>query len=292
MKAFGGAVMLSLVVSLLTVQGVLYLNPLLPLNTQGVPAGFKFSITHGLLAGFCAFGLALYAGHVNQRWARVVLIGLALIAVHNTLFIVISRTGYLVVAVLIAYLCIAHFRWRGIAVAAILGVALFGVSYYGSSTFEERVDTAVSELHAWQPDKAADTSVGMRMDFYRSSVNIIRQHPLFGSGTGSFPAIYEATVNNRHMEETSNPHNEYLLIAIQIGLVGLAGLLYLFYIQWRMAARLTPLYRDLARGLVIVFIIGCLFNSLLLDHTEGLFFAWATGLCFAGLAPPSAKSAA
>ena len=29
--------------------------------------------------------------------------------------------------------------------------------------------------------------------------------------------------------------------------------------------------------------IGCLFNSLLIDHTEGLLFAWATGLLFAGL---------
>jgi len=29
--------------------------------------------------------------------------------------------------------------------------------------------------------------------------------------------------------------------------------------------------------------IGSLFNSLLLDHTEGLLFAWLTGVLFAGL---------
>jgi hypothetical protein len=29
--------------------------------------------------------------------------------------------------------------------------------------------------------------------------------------------------------------------------------------------------------------VGCLFNSLLLDHTEGLLYAWLTGLLFAGL---------
>ena len=128
------------------------------------------------------------------------------------------------------------------------------------------------------------------MEFYRSSVNIIREHPLFGAGTGSFPAVYAATVAGKHMEDTVNPHNEYLLIAIQIGLVGLASLIGLFSLQWRLAARLEPLYRDLARGLVLVFVIGCLFNSLLLDHTEGLLFAWATGLLFAGL-PSSAKVA-
>jgi len=39
----------------------------------------------------------------------------------------------------------------------------------------------------------------------------------------------------------------------------------------------------LARGLVLMIAAGCLFNSLLLDHTEGLLYAWLTGLLFAGL---------
>jgi hypothetical protein len=29
--------------------------------------------------------------------------------------------------------------------------------------------------------------------------------------------------------------------------------------------------------------VGCLFVSLLLDHAEGLFYAWLSGLLFAGL---------
>jgi hypothetical protein len=31
--------------------------------------------------------------------------------------------------------------------------------------------------------------------------------------------------------------------------------------------------------------VGCLFNSFLLDHTESLFYAWMSGLLFAGLRP-------
>ena len=106
-----------------------------------------------------------------------------------------------------------------------------------------------------------------------------------GAGTGSFPSAYAEVNAGRHINESANPHNEYLLIAAQTGMIGLAALLYLFYTQWRLAARLEPFYRDLARGLVITFALGCLFNSLLLDHTEGLFFAWMTGLCFATLRP-------
>ena len=81
-----------------------------------------------------------------------------------------------------------------------------------------------------------------------------------------------------------NPHNQYLLTAIQIGLLGLAFLLYLFYRQWRLAAALpSALERSLAHGLMLTIIIGCLFNSLLLDHTESLLYGWMSGLLYAGL---------
>ena len=89
---------------------------------------------------------------------------------------------------------------------------------------------------------------------------------------------------NTAMTATANPHDEYLNIAIQLGIVGLAAMLYLFHCEWRLAATLPrPDERCLARALVITFAIGCAFNSMLMDHTEGLFFAWASGLLFAQL---------
>jgi hypothetical protein len=35
-------------------------------------------------------------------------------------------------------------------------------------------------------------------------------------------------------------------------------------------------------------IAGSLFNSMMLDHTEGLFYAWLSGLLFAGYRFPAA----
>jgi len=34
---------------------------------------------------------------------------------------------------------------------------------------------------------------------------------------------------------------------------------------------------------VLTIAVGCLFNSLLLDHTEGLLYAWLTSVLYAGL---------
>jgi uncharacterized membrane protein YccC len=47
----------------------------------------------------------------------------------------------------------------------------------------------------------------------------------------------------------------------------------------------TPLSRHLARGLILTIAVGCLFNSWLMDHTEGLLYAWLTGLLFAEQRP-------
>jgi O-antigen ligase len=81
-----------------------------------------------------------------------------------------------------------------------------------------------------------------------------------------------------------NPHDEYFLVMGQQGVVGLALLIALFLTQWRSAPRLGDRADALlARGLVLAMASGCLFNSFLLDHTEGLAFSWLSALLFSGL---------
>jgi O-antigen ligase len=93
------------------------------------------------------------------------------------------------------------------------------------------------------------------------------------------------------MMRAEHSENQYLLTAVQLGAVGLAALLALFALQWRLAARLaTRADTDLARGLVILMLIGCLFNSFLNDHTQALFYAWLSGLLYAGLRPAGARA--
>ena len=70
----------------------------------------------------------------------------------------------------------------------------------------------------------------------------------------------------------------------EVGVVGLALLLFLFAQEWRYAAQLQDEHsRTLARALVLTIVVGSLFNSLLIDHVESLLFAWLSGLLFAAL---------
>lgn len=284
--AFCIAAIASVVVSHLAYLNLLTHSSLLPRESV-YPIGFKASITHSLIVAFSAYLFALLAREEQNKTLRIGCIAIALFAAHNVVFMTWGRTGYLVLVILFLYFFVVTYGRRGLIPFTAIAAATFLTAYAASTTFHQRVNDVAQQFMAWKPGKPSDDSVGERLEFYVNSLKLIREHPLIGSGTGSFPAVYARAVADRNMLATVNPHNEYLLIAVQIGLIGLASLIYLFYRQWRYAGELAPLfYRDLARGLVLTFVIGCLFNSLLLDHTEGLWFAWLSALVFAAPAKP------
>ena len=253
-------------------------------NTDN-PIVFKPYLTHSILLAFGAFlflQMAWAALTPRMRWFWLACAVLAVI----DLMLVKGRTGYLVLVLLLLYSGYLWRRWAGFAGAG-LGLFLLGsTAYFSSALVPERVQQVFNEYRAWTPGAPVSEtdSIGARLEFYTNSVAIVRAHPLIGVGTGGFSKAYAEQVRGKNMLESRNPHNEYLLITVQLGLPGLILLFILLYQQWRLAPQLaTPLETYLARGLVITIAGGCMFNSLLLDHTEGLLYAWLTGLLYGGL---------
>ena len=281
LQLFCFAAFASIIVSYLAHFNLLEGFQYLPRTAEN-PTGFKNSITHSIIVSIAAYIFAVMAVEEHSRKRRLVYIALSAIAVHNVIFMVFGRTGYVAVAAMFVYLAMARFGRRGLLQAGIALILVFVAAYATSVTFHHRIDAAVSEAENWRNGDTSATSVGLRLEWYAMTLDIIRDRPLGGFGTGSFPEVYARAVEGSNLIATTNPHNEYLLMMVQLGVIGLIGLLYLFWQAWLTAAQLTPpRYRYLARGLVLTFASGCLFNSLLIDHTEGLLFAWMTGLLFA-----------
>lgn len=282
--ALAGSLMVTLLLSFLIKFGIIERGGFIE-GTPLSPVVFKLRITHGLLMAFAAFLFALMALEARINWDRAVWGTLALLAAANVTLMVEGATGYVVLGLLSLLLILSRLPAR---MAVLAMIALFSVSAVLTvvpGPLSKRIATLVEEVRNRNPEAAApDSSAGLRLEFYRNTAAIIADHPLTGAGTGGFPSVYAEKVRGTDMLATRNPHNEYLHIAAQIGLIGLAAMLALFAVQWRMAPRLpSRLETDLARGLVVTIAAGCLFNSFLLDHAEGLFFAWMTGLLYAGL---------
>jgi O-antigen ligase len=256
----------------------------------GNPTVFKRHITQNL---FVAFGALLFLRHARTAStvsARSAWVAASVLAAVNVLFLVQGRTGYLVLAGVVLLVMFERLRWKGAVAGMGLVAVSFASAYTLSSSFHDRVVAGVSEAAAWRAEVAADSPIGVRLEFYRNTAQIIREHPLLGVGTRGFVAAYDERIQGTAMVKTRNPHNLYLLVTAQFGVIGLAALLLLFVRQWRSAARLTgPGHALLARGLVVAFTLAGLFNSLIIDHAEGLFFTWMSGLLFSGLIDPATE---
>jgi O-antigen ligase len=247
------------------------------------PTVFKWRIPHNILMAFACILFAEMARSTRgrERWVWGLL---AVLAVINVILMVKGRTGYVVLAGLTLLWVASSLRWKGLVAAVVLVIAGFAVVYQVSDSFHARVDQTANEAAQWRPGVATETSVGIRLEFYRNTFEIVRHHPLLGVGTGGFFKAYESQVQGTPMVPTRNPHNMYLLVLVQFGILGLAALVYLFYAQWRCAQRLRSRSDVvLAYALIVTIALSGLFNSMLIDHTESMYLAWMSGLLYGGL---------
>lgn len=240
--------------------------------------------THGLLMAFGAFLFLHLALKAASRRMRILWSVLAALAVANATLVVTGATGYVLIGALSLYLGAVWRGWRGLTAAVVAMTVAFAVLMTVPGPFRERVSLIRTEIATWRPGVMEhDSSAGSRLELYRVSVVLIQERPVLGHGTGSFAKAFKDKTQGRVAEAQRNPHSEYLNMLVQLGVAGLAGLLFLFISHWRLAPGLaTPLECHLARGLLLTMAVGCLFNSWLMDHTEGLLFAWLTGVLFAG----------
>jgi O-antigen ligase len=280
--AFAAGLLVTLALSYALWLGLLPPGKPFTAETASNATVFKKHIAQNTLMAFGVLLFAVFARRSLGR-ARGLWTALALLAVFNVLFMVWGRTGHVVLATLAAVAATQLFRWRGAVAAAIAIPLALAALYAFSPAVQKRIDMGVTEAQRWSPEDAASDSVGLRLELYHNSLPLLLERPLLGTGTGGFPKAYAQRVGdtgNHHR----NPHNQYLLTAIELGPAGLAAFLFLLVQHARASARLSaPDERLLARCLLALMAVGCLFNSQLLDHTEGLFFVWLSGLLFAVL---------
>lgn len=285
-RGFMGAMLLTLALSYLLWLGLLPKWEIVK-GEAANPTIFKLHITHNLFMAFTAFVCAVQARYASTPRQRGIWAILALLATINVLFMVQGRTGHLVLLVLLVYMGVAWLRWRGFAIAlATIGVLAMLAYTLPSTSLHQRAVLAYHEFSASQSNVAATTSVGQRIEFYRNTLEVVRQRPFLGAGTGGFKQAYADQVRGTDQVATHNPHNEYLMVTTQLGLVGFTLLLGLFAVQWRTAVQLPSVREQiLARGMLLSIMTASAVSSTLIDHAEGWFYVWMSGLLFAALKP-------
>lgn len=252
-------------------------------NEDWVP--FKGRIAFGF---FLAFAIYLMIHHTMQAKTlrkRLCWGAFAALSTFDLLFLISGRTGHVVFIVLIALLLFQYrVQARKYWLALFIALSVFAtITVLTSPSIKSRlVDIERAVTHPETSD------IGLRLIFWKTSVRIIAEHPLFGAGTGSFTR--ESLMHEIDHPKTSgnNPHNEYLMIASQLGLVGLSVFIWLLYRMYAESKKIQQPYHYASQGLVVAMAVGCIFNSFLRDHAEGHFFAIYLAMLFSSITPKKA----
>jgi O-antigen ligase len=241
-------------------------------------AVFKHYITQGWLMAFAVFLLLTELINKNKirNWGVFIF---SILATFNILFMAKGRTGYVILFSLILLWLYQRFKLKGLVIGTFIIIILGGSAYLGSDILRDRVDVLISSSQDYYKNGEIKDSVGIRLDFYKNGFTILKNNLIFGSGTGSIKHEYE-NIAKHNTILTTNIHNEFLMIAIQLGLLGFILFTALLIGMWNLSNSLGK-YKQHAQALVIIMFIGSLLNSLLLDFTEGHIFAYFTGMFFA-----------
>jgi len=250
------------------------------------PVVFKKSyITQGTLLTLLAVLLLWYRTQdTSWQWLIALLIGLSL---YNVLFLNQGRSAYLMVFALLLWWGFLSLNWRGLLLGVLVTGLLMGSAYYASDSTQQRLTAAWENISSYRLTQPANSSVGYRLEFYYHSALLIKEHPWLGTGAGGFSRAYQNNTANQGLIVSGNPHNDFLMIAVQWGLLGLAAFLLWLTLLWS-RSHFLGCFQQPAQGLLLIMCVGGLFNSFWLDFTEGHVFAYLIGLFYArvGLESP------
>lgn len=125
------------------------------------------------------------------------------------------------------------------------------------------------------------TSTGLRLEWYKKGLELYRMRPVIGYGAGGLEFEFQKLAAGKTAAEgqlTSNPHNEYLLMAVQLGTIGVLLFVNLIVQIARGSRGLDPRSKHLLLAWLAIFTIGSLANSLLLDFAEGHLLVLLAGI--------------
>ena len=247
-----------------------------------VDGGLSTHIITNILMSFVVFVSAHKSIQVKtiNKWAyRILFVGSS----YYALFISTGTTGQLITLSLLSLLLIQYFGKKALILIPVL---MLIVSILAYSIENNTIKYSINKIESRVSNANDDTSANQRPQLMLHGIKTFLDKPLIGFGVGSYrDAIKKSQPEfEKLVPNNSNPHNEYILISVQLGLVGLALLGYLFYTQVILAKQIVHLeQRYLAQGLMVLFIIGCLGNSLIMDSGEGHFWAFFSALLFSNL---------
>jgi O-antigen ligase len=227
--AIGISVFGSLYATFAIIQGLIAPPDLLYgiVKTHGTGFGSYTNRNHyaGLMEMLLPFGLVISTSLSVPTSARL-LSSFGNLVMLASIFASGSRGG--MVAVVIALIFFAFHYWRhertSTAVRTVLAAAVLASAFVAFFSYERVASRSVME--------ATDS---IRLQIARDSIHLVAQHPLLGSGLGTFTSVYPQARTFPTNFFVNAAHNDYVQLAVETGLIGLLIAMAFLFLVFRNA---------------------------------------------------------
>lgn len=268
--------------TLVSVYGIISLDVIeLPRGTRALAPfnGMLFAALLSVAAIFLLRAVGLFQSAVSLLSFGILSYALILVG---------SRSGYLAFTLMMFFILILAVNPKQRLLPSLNRARMLSLAFIVSSgamllhtTSQQRIVDAFNEFR--QPlDQGLTTSIGQRKIFYVNTIEMLKSYSIIGAGTASFEKAYAHHLKVAGKDKsltTRDPHNNYLKVWIEQGLVGLVALLWLLFSLGRHSLKSVS---ALMGGMVLAgWALSSMFNGHLGTFTEGRFFwAW-TGVLLA-----------
>lgn len=244
--------------------------------------------TQGIIFSVAAFALIspfLQKEYILNKKQKLIYIIFSTLLITNIIYITPGRSGYLaliILSALTAFKCIYTNKKPLIPIAVL--TAIF-IGLLNSSNVTNRISQGMNEVTSYN-NSAEATSMGLRMVLWKNTLDLISERPIFGYGTGGFEKAYQAKIVDQpewHNVIIHDPHNQFLKIATEQGIIGL--LVFLGWISSIFWQKPSQTFFFIGFGTLLVWCANSLFSSHFSTFSEGRFiFLWC-GVMFANERP-------
>jgi O-antigen ligase len=227
-----------------------------PLEQGGLIYGPYVNHNHyaGLMEMLTPFPLALALSRHTDGNRKLIVAGIAALMA-GTIFLSGSRGGMLAFAaqvVVMALLLRRRGDWKqSVAMGMFLAVMIGFLIWLGGNELTRR-------LASIQSESRQELTGGVRLTIDRDSLRMVREKPLLGWGLGTFPVVYPQFRSFYTKFFVNEAHNDYLQLAVETGVAGLAIAIWFLVITFRGAKTKLNNWTETINGtLTAAALLGC-----------------------------------
>lgn len=246
--------------------------------SQGDWSVFRTHSYHNYFIALTVYGLsfAFVRSDLTRGWACFIILSI-LVLLLDAFFLVQGRSGQIVILALLGFFALKKFHWRGFVIVSVALLFAYPLLKHFPN-FESGIERGRQDIARYQKGDT-ETSIGLRLEFYKNSLQLIKHSPWIGYGTGAFPQAYRELTGFTAGERAAvNPHNDYLGVMVELGLLGLIALLALLFAALWQAREFLATQRWLMRGLIFSMAVATLANSFFTDNITSSGFIVLLGI--------------